>query len=144
MGYNDTQPPDLRADPVAARLHQINHIHIMILDIYRWDTYYLFWTVDGRQEQTTRITEQSSPAGTVDYDFPAHSGSSYTFQVQGCPLTIAGPGDHCSPRSDVRLAKAAVNLTCIRAFLLANGIDPVRIGLRSLGVMSMRDLLNGA
>jgi hypothetical protein len=148
MGYADNLPPGLRADDaIPARLHSPNRIHIMILSTYKWDTYYLFWTLNGGPEQTTRILDQASAAGTVDHDFYPESGGYYTFQVQGCPVNITGPsppGDgHCSPRSDVVTAVAAINQKSVRTFLQINGIDPASRGLRSYGVGSIRGLLNG-
>jgi hypothetical protein len=143
----DPTTPDLRADPIAARLHSPNHIHVMILDLYKWNTYYLFWTLNGGAENTTRILDQASPAGTVDHDFLAQSGGQYTFQVQGCPVDIGGPrppgDDHCSARSYLVSSTATTNQTSMRTFLKLNGIDPASVGLRSFGVGSLRGLLNG-
>jgi hypothetical protein len=60
MGSGDNQPPALRADPFPPALHKRNRIHIMILDLYRWDTYYLFWTLNGGPENTTRILDSAA------------------------------------------------------------------------------------
>src|SRR5205814_7909878 len=92
MGYLDELPPGLRADPYPAALYSQNRIHIMILDEYIWGAYYLYWTIDGGPEQTTRILERPpTPAGTIDHDFFPVAGGRYTFQVQGCPRPATGP-----------------------------------------------------
>jgi len=147
MGFGDTEPPALRADPFPARLHSRNRIHIMIVDLYRWDTYYLFWTFNGGPDNTTRILDPAAADGTVEHDFYPVAAGHYTFQVQGCPVPATGPlppdDGHCSPRSDVVAVDVAVNQTSVRRFLQANGINPSSAGLRSYGVSSVRGLLNG-
>jgi hypothetical protein len=150
MGYADQTPPGLRVDAIPARLHSRNRIHLVIVDSYRWNTYYLFWTENGGPEQTTRLPGSSSETGTVDYDFFADAGSDYSFQVQGCPVDIGGPAPpddgHCSPRSYAGEATAFVNETSVRNFLRLSGvaIDTNSVSLRALAPpASVRALLNG-
>lgn len=147
MGFNDTEPPALRVDVFPAKLHARSRVHVLILDIYRWDTYYLFWTFNGGSENTDRIFDPVAASGTVDHDFHPSAPGVYTFQVQGCPVRMEGPappGDgDCSPRSDMVTVVAAANETHMRKFLESNGVDPSSSGLRSYGVPSLSGLLNG-
>jgi hypothetical protein len=147
MGFQDNLPPAMTANLIAASLHMKNRIHIRILDLFGWNTYYLFWTLDGGSENTTRITDRASDDGTVDHDFTSEPNGHYTFQVQGCPVRADGPArpddGHCSPRSEIVTVTAAANQSSVREFLQNSGSDPTSNGLRFYGVGSIRGLLNG-
>jgi hypothetical protein len=145
MGADD-QPPGLRADGFPARLHAPARVHLVILSLFKWDTYYLFWTVDDGPQNIVRILDHASNAGTVDHDFIPPSAGLYSFQAQGCPVDALGPAPpasgKCSPASEiVRVQVVRQNST--RAFFVANGIAPSKRGVRLQGARSLRELLSG-
>jgi hypothetical protein len=145
MGSGDpATTPDIRADPgPAATLHAPNVIHLTILDLYRWNTYYLYWTENGGPRSERRLDGSSQPNGTVTYDFPADSGGQYEFWVQGCPVSVLGPDQRCSDMSRPATATAATNDTSLAQFLQRSG-RAASVRLRSLAPpFSLRDLLNG-
>ena len=121
MGFGDTEPPAMRADPFPATLQSPGgSFNLLILTFVSWDVLKITITHSG---EVQHIQIDATGESTDFVYHPVKSGQLYSFVAKGCARAIDGSTNRCSPESEPLESRASVNTTSLRTFLILSGVD---------------------
>ena len=139
MGFGDTAPPALRADPFPATLQDPGGFKFLILTFVSWDVLKISVSHAGQMQHI----QIDATGESTDFVFrPAKSGQLYSFVTEGCARALDGSTNRCSPASEPLFVTAATNTNGLRTFLRLKATcayKPARSGRRSPD--SLRNLM---
>jgi hypothetical protein len=153
MGFGDNEPPAVRLKAISATLGFPNHIHITWITFVTWNFVHVRFAADGNPVTQVRLGEdqvQIHPGGLVgEWDLQSIPESHYEISVQACRQGGFGRFEaRCGPWSNPIQIQTAKNMSSVRSFLTASGINVSQtISIAELrpgaSLIRLRDLLNG-